>query len=128
MVGSSYPHVHRGGFGTGRTRRKCDSSPPRSKSKGPAYHPAVAGTITCPTRTWGVGTVSSSIGKAWEEAASDPDPHADLKYELQPLTVIQLEEHNGGEYMILPAEADQLKLDEFITADPGSICRLDECR
>lgn len=72
--------------------------------------------------------MSSSIGEAWEQAASNPDPNDDLGYELQPLTVIELEKKKGGSYMILPGEADHLESEEFIVADPGSVCRLDECR
>jgi len=72
--------------------------------------------------------VSSSIGDAWEDAATDPDPHEDLDYELRPLTVIKLDEQRDGMYMFLPGEEDHLCDEEFILADPGSICRLDECR
>lgn len=72
--------------------------------------------------------MSTSIGDAWEQAASDPDPHADLEYEIQPLTVIKLDERRGGKYMILPGEEDHLHDEEFMVVDPGSVCRLDECR
>ena len=72
--------------------------------------------------------MSSSIGDAWEEAATDPDPHEDLDYELQPLTVIKLDQKQREMYMILPGEEDHLRDEEFVLADPGSICRLDECR
>jgi len=72
--------------------------------------------------------VSSSIGDLWEDTATDPDPHIDLGYEFQPLTVIELDESKGGEQMILPGEADHLKSEEFMVVDPGSVCRLDECR
>lgn len=72
--------------------------------------------------------MTQSLGEAWEEAASDPDTHNDLDYELQPLTVIKVDEKKGGSYMILPGEADKLESEEFIVADPGSVCLLDECR
>lgn len=72
--------------------------------------------------------MSSSIGEAWEEAASNPDPNSDLGYELQRLTVIELEKKKGGSYMILPGGAEHLQSEEFIVADPGSVCRLEECR
>jgi len=68
------------------------------------------------------------ISEAWEEAASDPDTHSDLEYELEPLTVIKLDESHGGKYMILPGEEDHIQNEEFVVADPGSVCRLDECR
>ncbi len=72
--------------------------------------------------------MKSSLDEVWKEVASDPDSHADLDYELQSLTVIKLGKEKGGSYMILPGEADHLKSEEFIVADPGSVCRLDECR
>lgn len=72
--------------------------------------------------------VKDSLDKTWDEAASDPDSHADLNYELQPLTIIKMEENTGGKYMVLPGEEDHLKDEEFMIADPGSVCRLDECR
>jgi len=72
--------------------------------------------------------VSSPLSEAWEEVSSDPDTHTDLNYELQPLTVIKLDRTKGGSYMILPGDADNLDNEEFIVADPGSVCLLDECR
>lgn len=72
--------------------------------------------------------VNSSIDDAWEAAPSDPDSHTDLDYELQPLTIIKMEKETGGKYMILPGEEDHLHDEEFLVADPGSVCRLDECR
>lgn len=73
-------------------------------------------------------TVKGSIDEAWADAPSDPDTYEDLDYELQALTVIKLEEDTGGKYMILPGEEDHLHDEEFVIADPGSVCRLDECR
>ena len=72
--------------------------------------------------------MSSAIGDAWEAVALDPDIHTDLEYEWRPLTVIELSEMKGGKYMILPGEEDHLKDEEFMVVDPGSVCRLDECR
>ena len=72
--------------------------------------------------------MSSAIGDAWKAAALDPDIHTDLEYECQPLTVIELTEMKGGKYMILPGEEDHLENEEFMVVDPGSVCRLDECR
>jgi hypothetical protein len=69
-----------------------------------------------------------SIRNAWEGVSSDPDLHTDLDYELQPLTVIELGEEKGSKYMFLPGEEDYLNDEEFLIADPGSVCRLDECR
>lgn len=72
--------------------------------------------------------VNDSLDERWDEAASDPDSHADLNYELEPLTIVKMEENTGGKYMVLPGEEDHLKDEEFMIADPGSVCRLDECR
>lgn len=72
--------------------------------------------------------MSSSLGDVWNEAATNPDPNADLGYDLQPLTIIEHDARAGGSYMILPGEAEHLDSEEFIVADPGSVCRLDECR
>lgn len=73
-------------------------------------------------------TVGSSLAEAWQDAPLDPDPNTDLDYEIKPLTVIKTGETDGGNYMILPGEEDHLTDDEFIVADPGSVCLLDECR
>ena len=72
--------------------------------------------------------MSSPIDTAWAAAPPNPDMHDDLGYEVRPLTVVKLGEHCGGQYMILPSEEAHLGDEEFIVADPGSICRLDECR
>lgn len=71
--------------------------------------------------------MESSLTEAWEDAPADPDPNTDLDYEIKPLTFINTGD-DGGHYMILPGEEDHLTEDEFIVADPGSVCLLDECR
>lgn len=65
--------------------------------------------------------------EAWADAADDPDPNSDLGYDLQPLTVIHVED-NGEKYMFLPGTEEYLEDDEFIVASPGSVCLLNECR
>lgn len=72
--------------------------------------------------------MTPAIDAAWAAAAPDPDPHEDLGYETRPLTMIKLDEACGGQYMILPKDEARLRDEAFIVADPGSICRLDECR
>lgn len=68
-----------------------------------------------------------SINESWDAAPADPDTHVDLGYELQRLAVIKLDERMDRAYMLVPTdEANHDK--EFIIADPGSVCRLDECR
>ncbi|TQQ79330.1 hypothetical protein EGH24_11915 [Halonotius terrestris] len=74
----------------------------------------------------GVLTVESSLAEAWQDAPLDPDPNTDLDYEIKPLTIIKT--GDGGHYMILPGEEDHLSDDEFMVADPGSVCLLEECR
>lgn len=70
--------------------------------------------------------MNESITDAWDDAPADPDTHVDLEYELQRLAVIKLDERMDRAFMIVPTdEADQER--EFIVADPGSVCRLDEC-
>lgn len=69
----------------------------------------------------------SRVSEAWEEVSPDPDPNSDLGYELQPLTVINVEE-GAPKYMFLPGEEDRLKDDEFIVATSDSVCTLEDCR
>lgn len=72
--------------------------------------------------------MNSSLGEVWDAAESDPDSHADLDYELGPLTVIELEDRIGGKYMVLPGDEENLENEEFMVVGPGSLCQLDECR
>lgn len=72
--------------------------------------------------------MSAPIDTAWATAPPNPDLHDDLGYEVQRLTMIKLDDRCGGQYMILPGEAADLRDEQFIVADPGSICLLDECR
>ena len=72
--------------------------------------------------------MTNPVQERWDEAAVDPDTHGDLDYELEPLTIIKLEERLGGRYMILPGDETDLDDEAFIVADPGSLCRLSECR
>lgn len=81
-----------------------------------------------PTQTDGVVTVESTLAEAWQDAPLDPDPNTDLDYEIKPLTIIKTSNEEGGHYMILPGDEDQLTDDEFVVADPGSVCLLEECR
>jgi len=71
--------------------------------------------------------VTSTLDEVWESAASDPDPHHDLGYELGRLEVVELGDE-GTQYMFLPTERELVRDEAFIIADPGSICRLEECR
>jgi len=72
--------------------------------------------------------VTNPVDTAWAAAPPDPDLHDDLGYEMGPLTMVKLDDRCGGQYMILPSEESDLRDEEFMVADPGSICQLDECR
>ncbi|WP_276271735.1 hypothetical protein [Haloarcula litorea] len=60
----------------------------------------------------------------WEEVPDDPDPHENLDYELQDLTVIQSEADDN--YVFLPAEEDHLLEEAFIVASEDSVVDLRE--
>lgn len=68
-----------------------------------------------------------SITDEWDDAPADPDTHVDLDYELRRLAVVKLDERMDRAYMIVPTD-ETVCDEEFIVADPGSVCRLDECR
>lgn len=71
--------------------------------------------------------MSGSVQEAWEDAADDPDPNRDLGYDLQPLTVFNVDE-GGRKYVFLPGDEDHLEDEEFVVAESGSVCLLDDCR
>lgn len=71
--------------------------------------------------------MDGSILDAWDAVPADPDTHVDLDYELQRLAVIKLDDRMDRAYMIVPTDESNPEA-EFIVADPGSVCRLDECR
>ncbi|MBX0294048.1 hypothetical protein [Haloarcula nitratireducens] len=60
----------------------------------------------------------------WDEVPDDPDPHENLGYELEELTVIQSE--TDDRYVFLPAEEDQLLEEAFIVADEEALVELKE--
>lgn len=72
--------------------------------------------------------MNSSLTDAWNAVPLDPDPNADLDYEIEPLTILKTGPEADGNYMILPSESEHLTDEEFIVADAGSVCLLDECR
>jgi len=51
----------------------------------------------------------------WSSVPADPDPHADLGYDLLDLEVFE-PENGTGEVVFLPAEEDLLREDAFIVA------------
>lgn len=72
--------------------------------------------------------VKRSLADVWNAAPSDPDSHVDLDYELQRLAVVKLDERMDRAFVIAPTDGDDDHERAFILADPGSVCRLDECR
>lgn len=65
--------------------------------------------------------------ETWERVASNPDPEADLGYDLQALTIITVGDRDE-QCMVMPADADHLEDDEFLVADPELVCDLHERR
>ncbi|WP_277541145.1 hypothetical protein [Haloarcula laminariae] len=58
----------------------------------------------------------------WEEVPEDPDPHENLGYELEELTVIQSE--TKDQFVFLPAEESHLLEEAFIVATEDSLVEL----
>lgn len=71
--------------------------------------------------------MSKATGEVWDAVASNPNPNEDLGYDLQALNVITVGEADE-QCMILPSDSDHLADDEFMVADPSSICDLHEHR
>lgn len=58
----------------------------------------------------------------WEEVPEDPDPHENLDYELEELTVVRSE--TNDQYVFLPAEESHLLEEAFIVASEDSLVDL----
>jgi len=58
----------------------------------------------------------------WEQVPEDPDPHENLGYELEELTVIQSE--TNDQYVFLPAEESHLLEEAFIVAAADALVEL----
>jgi hypothetical protein len=58
----------------------------------------------------------------WEEVPEDPDPHENLGYEIEELTVIRSE--TDDQYVFLPAEESHLLEEAFIVATEDSLVDL----
>ncbi|PSP85568.1 hypothetical protein BRC96_02230 [Halobacteriales archaeon QS_6_64_34] len=58
----------------------------------------------------------------WEEVPEDPDPHENLGYEIEELTVIRSE--TNDQYVFLPAEESHLLEEAFIVATEDSLVDL----
>jgi len=60
----------------------------------------------------------------WERVPEDPDPHENLGYEMEELTVIKSE--TNDQYVFLPAEESHLLEEAFIVADAGALADLEQ--
>ena len=60
----------------------------------------------------------------WDDLPTDPDPAADLGYEMEELTVI--ESTTDSKYIFLPADEAQLADEEFIVVSENTLCELQE--
>ena len=58
----------------------------------------------------------------WEQVPEDPDPHENLGYELEELTVIRSE--TNDQYVFLPAEESHLLEEAFIVATADALSDL----
>jgi len=58
----------------------------------------------------------------WEGVPEDPDPHENLGYELEELTVIRSE--TNDQYVFLPAEESHLLEEAFIVATADALTEL----
>jgi len=60
----------------------------------------------------------------WEQVPEDPDPHENLGYELEELTVIRCE--TNDQYVFLPAEESHLLDEAFIVATADALVDLEQ--
>jgi len=58
----------------------------------------------------------------WEQVPEDPDPHENLGYEMEELTVIRSE--TNDQYVFLPAEESHLLEEAFIVATADALVDL----
>ena len=60
----------------------------------------------------------------WEQVPEDPDPHDNLGYEIEELTVIRSE--TNDQYVFLPAEESHLLDEAFIVAAADALVDLEQ--
>jgi len=60
----------------------------------------------------------------WEQVPEDPDPHENLGYEIEELTVIRSE--TNDQYVFLPAEESHLLEEAFIVAAADALVDLSQ--
>ena len=60
----------------------------------------------------------------WDQVPEDPDPHENLGYELEELTVIRSE--TNDQFVFLPAEESHLLEEALIIAEADSLVDLEQ--
>ena len=60
----------------------------------------------------------------WDQVPEDPDPHENLGYELEELTVIRSE--TNDQFVFLPAEESHLLEEAFIVVEADSLVDLEQ--
>lgn len=63
----------------------------------------------------------------WEQLPSDPDPAADLGYDVADWDVFEASETDGDYLMFLPRDPELLADDAFVVADERVVCDLAFC-
>lgn len=61
----------------------------------------------------------------WKDVSPDPDPSADLEYELIELDVIETNAGGRPQVLVLPEDEDMLREDAFMVVEESAICDLD---
>lgn len=62
-----------------------------------------------------------AVEDLWRELPPNPDPEADLGYELVELDFIPTSTSGGKEVLVLPTDEDMLREDAFIVIDRNSV-------
>lgn len=61
----------------------------------------------------------------WWDAPSDPDPTADLEYDIIDLDIIKTSTNGRPQVLVLPTDEDLLREDAFMVVDEDSVYDLE---
>lgn len=61
----------------------------------------------------------------WRDAPSDPDPTADLEYDIIDLDIIKTSTNGRPQVLVLPTDEDLLREDAFMVVDEDSVYDLE---
>lgn len=64
-------------------------------------------------------------GENWWDVPSDPDPAADLEYDIIDLDVIRTTTNGRPKVLVLPTDEDLLREDAFMIVDEESVYDLE---